>query len=96
MAFSATSHGKGACDGLGGTVKCLAARATVACIYPYDEQIMTPRQLFEWASDNIPEVSLEYCSIKNYKHTLKNDSSNFGGFFELANFIPLFQSQKTM
>ena len=27
--FSATSHGKGACDGLGGTVKCLAARASL-------------------------------------------------------------------
>ena len=27
--FSATSHGKGACDGLGGTIKRLAARASL-------------------------------------------------------------------
>ena len=27
--FSATSHGKGACDGIGGTVKRLAARASL-------------------------------------------------------------------
>ena len=63
--FSATSHGKGACDGLGGTVKRLAARASLQ--RPYDEQIMTPRQLFEWASDNIPAVSFEYCSTEDYK-----------------------------
>ena len=63
--FSATSHGKGACDGLGGTVKRLAARASLQ--RPYDQQIMTPRQLFEWASDNIPAVSFEYCSTEDYK-----------------------------
>ena len=45
--FSATSHGKGACDGLGGTVKRLAARASLQ--RPYNDQIMTPRQLFDWA-----------------------------------------------
>ena len=39
--FSATSHGKGACDGLGGTVKRLAARASLQ--RPYNDQIMTPR-----------------------------------------------------
>lgn len=32
--FSATAHGKGACDGLGGTVKQLAARASLQ--RPYD------------------------------------------------------------
>ena len=43
-----------ACDGLGGTVKRLAARASLQRLY--DQQIMTPRQLFEWASDNIPNI----------------------------------------
>ena len=38
--FSATSHGKGACDSLGGTVKQLAARASLQ--RPTDDQIMTP------------------------------------------------------
>ena len=63
--FSATSHGKSACDGLGGTVKRLAARASLQ--RPYNEQIMTPRQLFEWACSNIPAVSFEYCSTEDYK-----------------------------
>ena len=40
--FSATSHGKGACDGLGGTVKRLAARASLQ--RPTDDLIMTPFQ----------------------------------------------------
>ena len=39
--FSATSHGKSACDGVGGTVKRLAARASLQ--KPYDQQIMSPR-----------------------------------------------------
>ena len=38
--FSATSHGKGACDILGGTVKRLAARASLQ--RPYNDQLMTP------------------------------------------------------
>ena len=42
--FSATSHGKGACDGLGGTVKRLAAKASLQ--RPYQDQIMTPFQLY--------------------------------------------------
>ena len=47
--FSATSHGKGASDRVGGTVKRLAARASLQ--RPYKQQIMTPLQLFEWASE---------------------------------------------
>lgn len=43
--FSATFHGKGAWDGLGGTVKRLAARASLQ--RPYEDQIMTP---FQWAT----------------------------------------------
>ena len=67
--FSATSHGKGACDGLGGTVKRLAARVSLQ--RPYDQQIMTPRQLFDWATIT---VHFEYCTIEDYereKHYLE-------------------------
>ena len=59
--FSATSYG--AHDGLVGTVKFLAARANLQ--RPYDQQVMTPRQLFEWASDDVPAVSFEYCSTED-------------------------------
>ena len=47
--FSVTSHGKAACDGVGGAVKHLAANGLQR---PYEDQIMTPSQLFEWASEN--------------------------------------------
>ena len=56
--FSATSHGKGTCDGVGGTVKRLASKASLQC--PYCQQIMTPCQLFEWAVINIPAMSFHY------------------------------------
>ena len=61
--FSATSHGKGACDGLGGTVKRLAARASLQ--RPYNDQLMTPHQLFDWACANIPAVYFGYCSSED-------------------------------
>ena len=37
------------CDGVGGTVNRLATRASLQ--RPYDHQIMTPRLLYEWASE---------------------------------------------
>ena len=49
-------------DGLGGTVKQLAARASLQ--RPYKHQIMTPRQLYEWASDNIPGIYI-FCILYN-------------------------------
>ena len=53
------------CDGLGGTVKRLAARTSLQ--RPYSEQIMTPRQLFEWASINIPTITFTYTSLEEYE-----------------------------
>lgn len=63
--FSATSHGKSACDGLGGTVKRLAARTSLQ--RPYENQIMTPFQLFQWAAENIPNVTFKYCDAEQYE-----------------------------
>jgi len=55
--FFATSHGKGACNGVGGTVKRLTVKASLQ--RPYDQQIMTPRQLYDWASENINATFLD-------------------------------------
>ena len=91
--FSATSHGKGACDGLGGTVKRLAARASLQ--RPYNEQIMTPRQLFDWASTNIPAVYFDYCSNEDYEKEQRNLEQRFQksrtipGTRKLHSFIPI-------
>ena len=62
--FSATSHGKGACDGLGGTVKCLAARASLQ--KPYQEQIMTPLQLYDWACTFLKAIQFTYCTCAEH------------------------------
>ena len=64
--FSATSHGKGACDGVGGTAKRLAERSSLQ--KPYNDQIMTPRQLFDWATINIPAV---HCTSAEYESEKK-------------------------
>ena len=58
--FSATSHGKSAHDGLGGTVKRLAARASL--YRPYEQQIMTQFQLYEWVRENISGIHFCFCS----------------------------------
>ena len=65
MALSATSHGKGPSDVVGGTVKRLAARASLQ--RPYDNQIMTPFQLFQWAHESIPGTVFQYCSIEEHE-----------------------------
>ena len=52
------SHGKGPCNGLGGTVKRLAAKASLQ--RPYADQILTPRVLYDWAREAIERIHFEY------------------------------------
>lgn len=53
--FFATSHGKNACDGIGGTLKrtvmrhCLRSSAT--------NQITNPKEMFEYASTEIKGIT---------------------------------------
>ncbi|MCP3667236.1 MAG: hypothetical protein GY696_32870, partial [Gammaproteobacteria bacterium] len=61
--FFATSHGKNACDGLGGTVKRLAARKSLQS--PYGDQIMTAKDLFNFAT-SLPSIAAKFCSQKDY------------------------------
>ena len=46
-------------------MKRLAARASLQ--KPYDQQIMTPRQLFDWAAKNVQATFFQYCSLDDYK-----------------------------
>ena len=55
--FFATSHGKGPCDGLGGTIKHEAARASLQ--RPLEGQIQTALQLYEWAKEAIPSIQFQ-------------------------------------
>ena len=91
--FSATAHGQGICDGLGGTVKRLAARASLQ--KSYNDQIMTPRQLYDWATVNIPTIHFNYCSSDGYeaeKQDLEQQflrSRTIPGTCKLHSFIPI-------
>lgn len=63
--FFATSHGKGPCDGVGGTVKRLAARASLQ--RPYENQILTARQIFEFGCASIPAVNFHFTSVEDHE-----------------------------
>ena len=90
--FSATSHGKGACDGLGGTIKRLAARASLQRLQ--DDQITTPLELYEWAKKHIPQMTFCFCSTEEYKteKTILQErfenSQTITGTRKLHSFIP--------
>ena len=53
--FFATSHRKSPCDGIGGTVKRLVARASLHAAI--GNQILNAAQMFEWAVANISGIS---------------------------------------
>ena len=63
--FFATSHGKGPCDGVGGTVKRIAAKASLQ--RPYDEQILTAEQLYTFASENIVNIKCHFSTNKEHE-----------------------------
>ena len=73
-------------------MKRLAARASLQ--RPYDQQIMTPRQLFDWATITIPTVHFEYCTIEDYereKYYLEKRfqaSRTIQGTRKLHSFVP--------
>lgn len=73
--FYATSHGKGVCDGVGGTVKRLATKASLQ--NPVNNQILTPLQLFEWGKENIPSVMFFYVTNNEYLLEEKNLEERF-------------------
>lgn len=71
--FFATSHGKGACDGLGGTIKRQARRTSLQRID--GNHITTPHSLFLWAKTFYKNISFDFCTQSEHdKHeaTLKS------------------------
>ena len=80
--FFATSHGKGPSDGIGGTIKRLAARASLQ--RPYDQQIITPRHLFEFADSEIDKINCQFATIDQYNQ----EAELLKDRFEKARTIP--------
>lgn len=60
--FFATSHGKGACDGIGGTVKRCARKASLQY-----EIITTPKHFFDWAEKYFKKISFAYSTSAEHE-----------------------------
>lgn len=67
--FFATSHGKGPCDAIGGTIKRMATRASLA--KESEHPIKTVRELFEWAKSReegeLTKLSFELATTEEYE-----------------------------
>ena len=63
--FFATSHGKGPCNGLGGTVKHLATKASLP--RAFEDQIQSAIELYEWAKGAIPSIHFQYVTTADYE-----------------------------
>ena len=66
--FFATSHGKQPCDGIGGTVKRLAAKASLQ--RNLQNQILTPEAMFEFCVNNIKGIESIYISTDELNETI--------------------------
>lgn len=97
--FYATAHGKGVCDGLGGTVKRLAAKASLQKLY--SEQILTPVDLYNWCVLNIPSIQFFYTTVQDYSEEEELLKSRFSralpieGTQKFHSFIPLNECEIT-
>jgi hypothetical protein len=91
--FFVTSHGKSACDGVCGTLKMLAAKASLQ--RPYNDEIMTPDQLYEWAQSSILNFNFDFVTENEYKEEEGLLSSRFAtaetvrGTQQLHAFMPV-------
>lgn len=90
--FFATSHGKNPCDGIGGTVKRLAARASLQ--RPLEGQILTSQQFFKFCEDNIKGIKFFFVKNetvsefkKSQEHRFKN-AKTIPGTRDNHSFVP--------
>lgn len=78
--FFATSHGKSACDGIGGMIKRQAAIASLK--RPYGDQIMTPKSLLKFCHENIKSVNCQHVDpeeIMSVRNGCKKEAKTIPG-----------------
>lgn len=73
--FSATSHGKSACDGIGATVKRNAYRVSLQ--RPEYNQILTPKIFYNWAINFFEKVSFDFCTENEHDREHKALTSRY-------------------
>lgn len=62
--FFATSHGKGACDGIGGCIKKKAYRTS---LQSKNTPLTTTKKLYDWAKRFFKKINFSYCSNDEYE-----------------------------
>ena len=67
--FYATSHGKTAADGIAGTLKRLATKASLQNLY--ENHILNSKQLYEFALKEIKGMSFGYVTNEEYEDEAK-------------------------
>ena len=91
--FFATSHGKSPCDGIGGTLKRLAARASLQ--RTKTEQILTPLDMFTFCQNEVVGITCMFLPSQNieavrYKMTERYASAKtIPGTRSYHEFVPL-------
>ena len=75
--FFPTAHGKGACDGVGGSVKRNSVKASLRL--PVDKQILTALSLYNWLRDygNFKNVDFAFSTITDYNKNVRKLKSRF-------------------
>ena len=88
--FHATAHGKGVCDGIGGNIKRLAARASIQGV-----EILDAKSLFSFIQKNIVTVKpfyvqkAEYDSSKIFLTDRFSSAKTIPGTHKFHAFLPL-------
>ena len=77
--FFATSHGKTAADRVSGTLKRLATKASLQS--PHENQILNPKQLYEFAVKEIKGMSFGYATNEEYEDEAKSLVARFGSVY---------------
>ena len=67
--FFATSHGKNACDGIGGTLKRSTARASLQ--RPLNDQILTPMDFYHYCKESISTITTYYTRAEEVEEVQK-------------------------
>lgn len=80
--YHTIAHGKGPCDGIGGNLKRLAARASLQA--SSKEQILTADALYQWAENHLTETAIFFSSKDSHASCREKLTS----FLTAAKFIP--------
>ena len=94
--FFATSHGKSPCDGVGGTLKCLTARASLQ--RPLADQILTPTAVFHCCKESVQGINVFLITTEEMEVARKQLKERFSSVTTLPgtrsfhHFVPLSES----